>query len=151
VRRRSRLLAVLAGVLVVASVWYVTAPPRGVADYRERAAQTADKLRSHVQSARLWVRTLDGDRTLRSSAAVGFREAEDDAVTDASRFAGYDPPAGTDGLRSDLTKLSSDVEDALAALRIVTQRDEWSRVPATGAPLAELSKRLDRFAKGARR
>jgi hypothetical protein len=133
---------VIVAALTVASVWYIMAPPRGESDYRERAFETAQALRSHVQSTRIWVRTLQRGGTLRSSATVAFREAEEDATKVASGFASYQPPPGTDGLRSAMIALASDVEDALAAVRIAAQREQWSSVPEAAAPLADLSGRL---------
>lgn len=149
--RPSSLAVALLAVLVVAtSLWFVTRPPRGAEDYRERAAETAESLRSHVQSTRLWVGTLARDRALRPSAEVAFREAEDDATANASAFAGYAVPPGGLGARSELMALASDVTDALAAVRIAAQADRWSRLPSTAEPLATLSRRLKDFADKAR-
>jgi hypothetical protein len=142
---------VLLALLVVASVWYVNAPPRGLSAYRERAADTADRLRSHVQSARLWTRVLAEDRAMHAPVAVGLGEAEQDALGDASAFASHDVPSGAAALRSELTELASDVEDVLASLRIATHRDDWGRLPALAAPLAELGERLERFAERTQR
>lgn len=111
---------------------------------------TAEILRSNVQSTRIWARTLTRDDTLTTAAAVAFQEAEEDAAKAAASFSAYDPPPGTDGLRSDLSALSNDVDEALGSVRIASQRSQWSRVPATAAALPRLAARLERFVHRAR-
>lgn len=138
-------VAAVAILVVAASAWYVNAPPRSPASYRERAVETAEILRSNVQSTRIWTRTLERDKALTTAAAVGFREAEEDAAKAASSFAVYAPPVGSDALRSELSALGNEVEDALASVRIASQRSQWSRVPAAATPLPDLAARLERF------
>ncbi len=46
----------------VAALWYVTAPPKGVDGYRERAAATAETLVSQVETARLWAESEEEGR-----------------------------------------------------------------------------------------
>jgi hypothetical protein len=145
------LTLVLAAVVTVAAVWYVVAPPRSQSAYRERAAQTAESLRSHVQTARLWADAERRGRATREAATIGFDEAETDAQATASTFSAYDPPPGTKDLRTRVTRAATDVKDALATLRIAAHRDAWSRVPAAARPLEELATRLDGLAREARR
>ncbi len=147
--RLKQLLTAGAAVLLFASLWYVEAPPRSASAYREEAVRTTESLRSHVQTARIWLRTLDRDDATRAATSVGLREAEEDANKAASSFESDDPPAGTNALRSELTTLASDVTDALAQLRIAAYRGEWRTIARRADPLPELSKRLDELRKRA--
>ncbi len=146
-RRTWAVVGVAVGGLVLASMWYVQAPPRTVGDYRERAAMTVETLRSQVESARLWVRTLEQERTTRQAAAVALREADEDASAAASEFAGWDPRGDTRALRSEITALAADVTKALAALRISAEDGQWAALPQLAAPLPRLSDSLERLAR----
>lgn len=143
-------LFVAVGLLILGSLWYVHAPPRSADDYRERAVKTTETLRSQVQTTRIWLRTIADDRSTRSAASVGFREAEDDASRAASTFENHNPPHGTDSLRRQVSALAGDVTDALAQVRIAAHRGQWRELPDRGAALAELSKRLDELKRRAR-
>jgi hypothetical protein len=143
------LSAVAVVAVVLASLWYVIAPPRGVDSYRERASITTGTLRSQVQTARIWLRTLARDDTLRTSAGVGLREADEDASAAAASFEGYDPPRGTDALRARLSTLAEETTTVLGDLRIAAQRDEWDRLDEIGQPLPALAGRLDALARRA--
>ena len=145
-RRRAIGLVVALGVVVVAALWYLQAPPRSVEAYRERAADTAETLRSQVQTARLWSREVQGGRATRQAAAVAFREAEEDAEATASEFARYVPPQETEELRTALTSLAHEVTDALAELRFVAERGEWEQLEQQSVPLEPLAQRLERLA-----
>ncbi len=136
-----------AAVAVLASLWYVEAPPRTVGDYRERTAMTAEALRSQVETARLWVRELEDGNATREAATVAFREAERDATAAAAEFAAWDPRGGTRGIRSDLTTVASDVTDALAELRIAAEDGRWDKVAALAEPLPGLAERLETVAR----
>lgn len=129
--------------LVLAALWFVHAPPRSPGAYREQAANTVEKLRSQVQSARLWVREVEAGRVLHPSATVGFQEAESDANKAVSEFEGYDPPKRTRDLRTAVSSLGTETTTALAELRIAAHRGEWQHLRSVAAPLAGLSARLD--------
>jgi hypothetical protein len=146
---RNSLVALLAAVALVASIWYLQAPPRTEKAYAERAAATADALRSHVQSDRLWIGALEDGRTTRQAATVAFEEAEADAHSTAARFSGWDPPAGAgaDELRADLVELASAATSALSAVRIAAHRGEWEDLRRFDAPLERLAARLDELAR----
>lgn len=148
--RAKSALAVAAGLLVLACLWYVQAPPRSADAYRERAVKTAETLRSQVQTTRIWLRTVADDESTRPAASVGFREAEEDAGNAASTFESYDPPTGTDALRRRLTTLAGEVTEALAQVRIAAHRGQWRELPQRGAALAELSERLDELEEQAK-
>lgn len=143
------LVAIAIAVVVVAALWYVVAPPRDVDGYRERASLTAETLRSQVQTSRIWLRTLARDDTLRTSASVGLREAEEDASAAAASFERYDPPHGTDPLRARLSALAGETTTVLGDIRIAAHRDEWGRLDELGEPLPALADRLEALARRA--
>lgn len=139
-----RLIAVVVGValVVLGSLWSGHAPPRSAVAYRQQAVQTLDYLRSQTQTARLWVEAVaDGDST-HQAVTVALQEAEHDATATADRFAAWDPPPGTDGVRDTVTGLGGDVVEALATLRIAVHRGQWAGLSGLVVPLAALADRL---------
>ncbi len=146
----ARTIRFLLPVLVAAAVWYVHAPPRSADAYRERAAQTAETLRSQVQTARIWVRSTEDGEVTHEAATVGLRETEADANKAGSKFEGYDPPAGLVDLRARVSSLATDVTDALSTLRIATAHEEWSELPRLAEPLEDLAERLAELEKAAK-
>jgi len=131
------------GLVMLASLWYVQAPPRSAGAYRERAADAADALRSQVQTTRIWLRTVARDESTRQAASVGFREAEEDAAAVAAAFEGYDPPSETDALRQAVSRAGDRTVASLAEVRIAAHRGEWQALPRRRDALAELARRLD--------
>jgi hypothetical protein len=128
--------------VVAAALWYVTAPPKGVDGYRERAAATAETLVSQLETARLWAESEEEGKALRTTVLVGFEETEEDAEAAASQFEGYEPPDGVGDLREELTSLATEATQALAALRIAAQQERWEDVAELAHSLPGLSERL---------
>ena len=139
----ARIVAV--ATVVAGALWYVTAPPKGVDGFRERSAATAETLRSQIQSDRLWIETLRTGDATHTASLVGFAEAEQDAAAAASQFESYEPPSGTLELRATLSQLSTDVTDALAAIRIAAEQERWDRLGELAGPLPQLAARLQAF------
>ena len=144
-------IAIAAGVLVAAAVWYVVAPPRDAPAYRDRAAESTQTLLSQVRTARLWARALEEGRTLGPTAAVGIDDSEKQAETATSKFTAYEPPRGTDDVRTRFTTLASAVTDELGALRIAAQRREWEEVERAQPRLERLAAELEDFRRSLRR
>ncbi len=143
---RRRLAAVLGAVaLAAATLWYLTAPPKGVDGYRDRAASTMETIHSQVQLARIWVETEQDGESTKPAVLVGLQEVERDAAGAASRFEGHEPPSQLLGLRAEFTSLTTEVSDALSALRVAAQQEEWERLGELSEPLPELADRLKRF------
>jgi len=141
-----RPLAALALVLVVAAaLWYVVAPPRDPPAYRDRASEATQTLHSQVLTAALWAQMLADDRTLEPTAAVGLDDNERQAEKAASKFAAYEPPRGTDGVRERFTTLANAVTDELGRLRIAAQRREWKEVERARPRLERLAAQLEEF------
>jgi hypothetical protein len=138
--------ATLAAIIAIAgAIAYVTAPPKGVDGYRERATATAEALVSQVETARLWTESESEGRALPPTALVGFEEAEEDAEAAASQFESYEPPDRVARLREELVTLSGETTEALARLRIAAQQERWEDVPELSRPLPELSDKLSAF------
>lgn len=139
-----RAVGAFAAILAVAaSLWYVTAPPKGLDGYRARAAYTAGTLRSQVQSARLTADAVTDDKLPHAAALVGFEEAESDAASAASGFETFEPPVGAGRVGARFVSLASETTDALAALRISAQQERWDRIRSLAEPLPGLAARLD--------
>jgi hypothetical protein len=145
---RKAVLAIVLGLLTAGSLWWVQAPPRSDAAYREHALKQAESLISHVQTARAWVREVGRERTLHRAALVGLQEAEHDATKTVSSFESLDPPAGQGYLRARFAAHGTEATDVLARLRIAARRGEWERVGAELDTLARVAERLERFAEG---
>lgn len=147
--RRTILVTVFVAALVLASLWYLTAPPRNSGEYRDRAAATAALLRSHVQTARLLIETVQADRSTHAFATVGFEEAEADALAAGGRFLAYDPPLADEELRTRLETLASETTGALAEVRITAHAGRWDELATVVDRLRRLAERLDSFAREA--
>lgn len=144
-RTRSAVVGLVITLAVATALWYVTAPPKGLDGYRERAASIAEAVRSQVETSRLWVRTVEDGKATHAAALVGLREAEEDARSAASTFQGYEPPAKGLPLRRAFSAVTTDATAALAELRIAAEQGRWEGIAATAEPLSELSTRLRRF------
>jgi len=140
--------AILAAILLIgAAIAYVTAPPQGAHDYRERAAATAETLVSQLETARLWAENEEAGKALRTTVLVGFEQTDEDADAAVSQFEAYEPAAGTARLRHDLAALGAETTAALAKLRIAAQQERWDEVAALSRPLPALSNRLRALAE----
>lgn len=103
-----------------------------------KATQTVDYLHSQLQTAQLWIGAVGRDDVTRQAAVVALDEAESDATATADRFAGWDPPPGTDDIRDSVTTHSDRVTEALAA-----HRDQWETLPQLAGPLPRLAQQLE--------
>ena len=147
---RKKPLALVVGVLAVASLWWLIAPPRSDGRYREQAAKSAESLVSHLGTARLWARGIaDGDATKRA-ATVGFYEASTDAETTAASFESIKPPEGQTALRTAFSTVAADAVDILSRMRIAAEHGDWAQIPRERRALIALVRRLDGFVKRAR-
>jgi hypothetical protein len=142
---RTAALAFAAILAIAGALAYITAPPKGLDGYRERAAATAETLGSQVETALIWAEARDAGKSTSAAALVGFEETEEDANAAASSFAGYELPDGGAGLRSRLVALAEEVGAALAELRIAAQQERWEEIAALSAPLPGLSEELSQF------
>lgn len=140
----SLLAGVLSCIVIAAgALWYLAAPPKGEDGYRERAASSAETVRSQVQVARIWVETLEDAESTHAAVAVGLRQAEADALSAANQFESYEPPSGLVELRDRYSALATEATDALAALRVAAQDEEWERLGELSRPLAPIAAELE--------
>lgn len=137
--------------LALVSIWWLVHPPRDAPEYRERAAQTAELLRSQVQTARIWADAVGAGRVTHNAAAIGFADSERAAQSTAASLQSWDPPPGTGALRERLTARAADTTAALGGLRIAAHRGDWEAVPPAARELAPLARALERLEARARR
>lgn len=131
---------------MVASIWYAVAPPRSQPTYRSEAVKTVGLLYSDVQTAKLWIDALAQDQVTQPAATVAFLEAESDANSQGSTFAGYDPPAPvsvTEQVRTRVAEATSATVDVLAAIRIAAKTEQWDRLPALRSDLTRVATQLE--------
>lgn len=132
------------------SLWWLVHPPRTDEEYRKRAAQTAESLRSHVATARLWAREVDRRRVTRGAAAVALEESSTGANSSASTFESWVPPEDLNRLRAVVTDVASTTTSVLGELHVAAEQDEWKAVAAAQPRLRELEVRLIEVASEAR-
>jgi hypothetical protein len=138
--------AALAGAIAaVAAIAYVVAPPKGLDDYRQRAAASAKTLDSQVQTADLWSEVADQGRATTQATLVGLEEAHEDATSAASEFEGFNAPAGAAALRSRFVTLAAEAIAALDDLHAAARQGHWDDLPGLSARLPALSDQLVRF------
>lgn len=138
-----RLLATVAlTLLVAASLWYISAPPKGADGFRSRTAHAAEALRSQVQSTRILSGALGDGRLTEAAALVGLEEAEQGATSTAATLEAYEAPPETLELRRRFVALAGETTEALAALRIAAQAESWDRIAELSEPLPDLAERL---------
>lgn len=128
--------------LVVFSLWWVQAPPRGETAYRESAQTTLKKLRSRTETARLWVVQLERDNVHTAAVEVALEEADHGASSALAQFEGYDPPRGLEALRADVVRAGEDTTARLTELRIAAHDGRWEELTAVAEPLTDIAARL---------
>ena len=145
-RAALKLTAALGVILIAtAAAWYLSAPPKGEDGYRERAASTAETLRSQVGVVRIWVDAVTDAKVTHAAAEVGLEQAESDAVAATGQFERYEPPSGVVAVETEFSSLAAAVSDALTALRAAAQQEEWDRLGDLARPLPQLGRQLDAF------
>jgi hypothetical protein len=140
--RRVTALLVAITSLVAACV----GPSRSTADYREKAANSAEAMRSVVQTSRLVTEAaLDGKAPSRYTALV-LSESENDADSISDSFSTVQPPSReSDRLRERTTTLLDGTTSLLADLRIAVRRGDEGQMRDLVGHLARVSKRLERL------
>lgn len=110
-------------------------PATGRDSYRDKALTSLDAASGEVATARLTIRQLGRGRLFGNYAdeTVTANETALGAISDA--FGSVQPPRGDDRVRSSVTSLLSDAQDAVSAARISVRR-------ADGRGLAEAARQL---------
>lgn len=115
-------------------------------DYREKAANTAQAVRSAVETAQLVVRGTGEGKAPGRYVGRALADVESDVSSVSTAFSSIQPPSSAvDQLRSDLTSLLDECSSVLAQLRIVARRGELSQLSGWAEPLPDLAARLARF------
>lgn len=147
---RSLAIAAAVALAVAACFWYVTAPPKGVDGYRQRAASALETVNSQLQSARIWVETYQDDESTKAATHVGLEEAERDASETASDFEEHEPPSGVLELRSRFDDVTARAVDVLSSLRVAAEQERWEELPSLAEPLPHLASEVERLERQAR-
>jgi hypothetical protein len=138
-----RVAAVLAVVLAAGGC---VGPSRTDADYRAKAANTAEAVRSSVGTARLGIDAAGERRVTGPYLTRLLAEAEEDALAAQASFDSVQPPSErADAVHDDLDELLTKALDALRALRIAVRRGDLDHLGDLGAGLAEVDEALERF------
>jgi hypothetical protein len=144
---RRPLLAVAVAVLAT-GCFQPVGPARTFHDYELKAESTAKATRSSVETARLAVQVATRGDAFPPFVSVLLSEADRDAANAQGTFEGIQPPdARADALRNRLGRLLQRTGDVLSRLRITARRADLERLERQAAPLPDLSRRLDHFAK----
>ncbi|HEU0130927.1 MAG TPA: hypothetical protein VFQ85_08055 [Mycobacteriales bacterium] len=134
--------AALAACLATACV----GPSRTDDDYRAKAANTAEAVRSSVGTARLAVRAADEKRAFGPYLTRLLAEAEEDALAAQQAFDSVQPPSErADHVHDDLDDLVTEALDALRELRVTVRRGEYAHLAENAAALAKVSDELAAF------
>ncbi|HEX6227966.1 MAG TPA: hypothetical protein VFZ41_00720 [Solirubrobacterales bacterium] len=129
---RTATLTFAAILAIAGALAYVTAPPKGLDGYRERAAATAETLASQVETASLWVQVQADGKATTAATLVGLEEAAEDGRAAATTFEGYEPPTEAVTLRGRFASLAA-------------EQERWLDLPALSAPLSGLAEEWTRF------
>jgi hypothetical protein len=121
---------------------------RSAADYRKKAASTAETVRSAVETATITVDAARDDRYLGTTLDVVLGEAEDDASGAEETFRAIQPKGrGSDDVRDELVGLLDDAVAALEQSRIAARRGDRPALFAQTSDLRAASDALDAFAR----
>ena len=135
--------------LVLALVVALTAcvgPSRTASDYESKARNTAEQVRSSLETVRLGLDAAAADRATLPYLSRLFGDAEEDAGAAQTAFEAVQPPdAASDEVRAELGGLVDDAVDALAAARIAIRRDDVDAALDGADELAASSEALQAF------
>jgi hypothetical protein len=140
----------LAALAVVALDGCTTPVPtaRSAADYRSKAAATADEAMSAVNTALIAIGVDDDGGTFARTLDVILGEAEDDAAGAEETFRAIEPrgdEAAADAVRGRLVHLLDDAVASLEASRIAARRRDDVALQAQAPKLRAVAARLDAF------
>jgi hypothetical protein len=124
------------------------APARTYEPYEADAVATAEEVVSASETALLAVDSAAKDNAYANYLSVVLAESEEDAKSVQGQFESIQPPGEeADRLRVELVKLIDEAVPILEELRIAVRRSEIDSLPDIAAPLEDVSKRLDEFAR----
>lgn len=143
-----RAAAALAALLLATAC---VGPSRTDADYRAKAANTAEAIASAVESARFGVDALKRGNVPAAYLSRLVAEAEEDALAAQQSFDVVQPPSDhADAIHDALDEIVADALDSLRAVRIAVRRGQASEAISYGDRLADVAQRLHDFEESPR-
>lgn len=131
---------------VVALVGSCVGPSLSDHDYRQKAANAAEAMRSAIETARVVAGAAVKGKAPDRYASLVLSEAEVDAGSIAESFKTVQPPSQrVSQLREELTAVLDASSSTLASLRIAAYRGDEARLVEVAADLPWLSSALLRF------
>lgn len=135
------------GAVALASVLALSAcvgPSRTDEDFSRKAGNTAEAMRSQVETGRLVADLVLRDKAFGPYANVAVTEAEEAAGSIAAGFDSVQPPSTrSDVKRARLDALLEAATSALGDLRIAVRRHRLGDVRKAAADLAQVSAQLE--------
>lgn len=121
-------------------------PSRSDADYKAKAANTAEAIASSVNTVRLGIDALRADRVQAAYLSRLVAEAEEDALSAQQAFDSVQPPSGTaDDVHEALQEIAQDALDQLHAVRVAVRRGHDDEVIGYADALARSAEALEGF------
>lgn len=141
---RRRFTAAWLTVLVLSGcLWWALHPPRSEDHYRQESADTAELLRSNVETTRLWLDARAADRVTSNAAEVALTETEGDADSTLSGYTAHQPPSQTaTELRSEVAAIGDRAVTLLGQIRIDARSGHWDAALAARDDLEVVSRQL---------
>jgi hypothetical protein len=140
---RVRRLLVLLTLALTAATGCV-GPSRTDADYHRKASNSAEAMRSAVESARLVADLVLRDRMFDPYASVAASEAEQAADGVISAFDSVQPPStDADAVREKFDAVFEEASGALSDLRIAVRRHLVADIRKAADDLAAVSAKLE--------
>ncbi|WP_329201739.1 MULTISPECIES: hypothetical protein [unclassified Streptomyces] len=142
----SRLAAGLLSVALFLSASGCASSSRTEADYRLKAANTAEAAASAVATARLAVGAAGHGMATGPYLSVVLGEAEKDLSGVEQAFTSRQPPGeAADRVRDQVEEVLADAGDALAKARIAARRGQITELGTQAGELTKVRERLDRL------
>ncbi|MBT2367279.1 hypothetical protein J7E88_18700 [Streptomyces sp. ISL-10] len=135
------------GVLVlVLSLAGCMSSSRTDTDYRNKVANSAEVVRSSIETARLLVRAAKNGKSPGPYTSRTLSQLESAVDSVVTQFGSVQPPTQeASQLRDDVISLLDEVQSALSQLRIAARQGLLQDLPRMAEPLPGLSERLRRF------
>jgi ABC-type amino acid transport substrate-binding protein len=135
----------VAGVALLALTACV-GPSRSDADYKAKAANTAEAIASSVNTVRVGIDALRANRVQAAYLSRLVAEAEEDALSAQQAFDSVQPPSGTaDDVHDRLQTIEQDALDALHAVRVAVRRGHDAEAIGYADALAQSAEKLRKF------
>ena len=147
-RRVVVLAVVVVGLVALFVGLHPVSPARTFDAYEHKAKDTAESVRSSVQTARLAARLATRGDLFGPYASVVLSETDEAVGAAQGVFESVQPPDHhADELRATLGALLSRSSDAVSKLRISARRGEIGALEGEAKPLDRLAYELDQFIK----